>query len=163
MRLRHTTSSAQTDKGQEKKEAQNILCDQNVPEILEETDHLSSRLLTRLWNVPSVAEKCLGKIKKKNLCRTGHHHNLLGNCSSCSAMEKIRWLEFRKKFVGNALYGLALDGCAVAVQVGVLCNEKWCLFCILLFKTLCDIAKGKHKSDRRGKVPPVKYNASVEQ
>lgn len=48
MRLYHTTYSAQTDKGQEKKEAQNVLCDQNVPEYLEETDHLGSRLLTCL-------------------------------------------------------------------------------------------------------------------
>lgn len=45
MRLCHT-SSAQTDKGQEKKEAQNVLCDQNVPEYQEETGQLGSRLLT---------------------------------------------------------------------------------------------------------------------
>lgn len=42
MRLCHTTHSAQTDKGQEKKTAQNVLCDQNVPEYLEETGHLGS-------------------------------------------------------------------------------------------------------------------------
>lgn len=43
-----------------------------------------------------------------------HKHILLGNCNSCPAREKIRWLEFRKRVVGNVLCGLAFDGCAVA-------------------------------------------------
>lgn len=67
-RFCHTTFSDQTDKGQEKKQAQSVLCDQNLPESLEDPGHLGSRLLSCLWNAPLVAGKILEE--KNHLCKS---------------------------------------------------------------------------------------------